>query len=111
VSKNNDLEKVFNDHVFVAPGVKFDIVFSEDLKNLGECYVDSHEIFINSKQDFEEIIKTYIHEILHGMDFYNPPLRKNSKKRRKNNHYFKHEDIYRMEQIIFQFLKLNGFLK
>jgi hypothetical protein len=82
--------------------VKYEIVWTELIgeseKTLAECRYDTKQILIKAGQPETENWKCFIHEVLHAIEFeYCIPI--------------PHKIIYLLEEAIFKFIKLNGFLE
>jgi hypothetical protein len=87
--------------VQVTGEVAYEILWSQSLgrgKHLGECRFKSRQIVLQSDEPKDETLKTFFHELAHCLDHeYGVGL--------------SHKQIYLIEVVIYDFLKLNGFLK
>lgn len=73
--------------------IKFVAKF-DDLDTVGECCPESRTIRIKRGLDPQERLKTYIHEVLHSMEF-------------EFDIKIKHKTIYALEEAIFDFFIKN----
>lgn len=60
----------------------------------GLCDPESNTIYISLKQSRAELLKTFIHETIHGMEF-------------AHEKEFPHKMVYELELMIFEFLTAN----
>lgn len=74
----------------------YKVVFVKNLKNLGEVDPSSHTLRIRAGMSRNETFKTFIHEVLHIIEFSWPlPI--------------PHKLVYNLEEAIFSFLLDNFF--
>jgi hypothetical protein len=84
----------------ITKDIRYEIVwvdeFLNDKKQLGECRYEFKQILINKQQSPTEAYKTFLHELLHAIQFEYPELK------------LTHSQIYKLEEIIFRLLRLNN---
>jgi hypothetical protein len=87
--------------VRIKSKVFYNIVWQEtiadDAECLGLCDPGTRTIFLKLNQAESEVIKTFIHEMIHALEAeYQTPI--------------PHRIVYTLEEGIFRVLKLNGFI-
>lgn len=89
-------QKQYPKEVFLRD-IKYKILFVKGLKDIGQTDPNKRVIRIRAGMSKNETFKTFIHEILHFLEFEHPVN-------------LKHKIIYQLEEAIFALLSDNGFL-
>lgn len=74
--------------------VPYKIRFVSDKKWLGKCSYNRRTIWLNSKQPDRNLFTTFLHELLHAIEF-------------ETGTRIKHKIIYRFEEGLYSFLTNN----
>ncbi len=86
--------------VRIKSKVAYDIVFADVIQNdwecLGLCDYDNKQIIIKSGQSNMQQMKTFFHELGHAVSW-------------ENEIELKHKDIYKLENALYNLIKLNKF--
>ena len=84
----------------IKRNIKYDIVYQDLIKDdptcLGLCDPNTRMIHLKNGQSEKETFKTFTHELIHIGEF-------------EYNIKISHKDVYKLENFIFNILKLNEF--
>ncbi len=89
-------QKQYPKQVFLKD-VKYKLMFVKNLRDIGQTNPNKRTIKIRAGMSKNETFKTFIHEILHFLEFEFPVN-------------LKHKQVYKLEEAIFALLSDNGFL-
>ena len=81
-------------HIKIKNKVTYEVVWVDSFKDtdvLGECRFDTKQIALKKNQTEREIMKTFIHECLHAMEF-------------ERGIKIPHKAIYQLEDAVYYFL-------
>lgn len=84
----------------ITPKLSYEILFTDSFPNpdvLGEMRIDTKQIVIKNGQSNTELMRTYIHEIIHVLSD-------------ENDVKLTESQVTKLEQATYRFLRLNGLI-